>query len=221
MPIDRGVIDQQLQDLGEGSRWWDVRELRDLPAVLHEDERILAISRGKVARVRWLRRPWLVVVTDQRLVCLRSGVGSSWRQFEVAADQISRVGLRIGPLRGRVLVAASGRKYRMLVPRADAHRLLAALSLFSGAGARAVGGFMPGRMVRQVIDHMLALPAVALDPGSRQALPGATADTSRLEERVDLLEEQVQGLTKQVEFLERLLEERHGVSAREPAGAGE
>jgi hypothetical protein len=52
MGMDRGRIDQQLEALGEGSRWWDVRELRDLPAVLDADEEILAIARGKLARVR-------------------------------------------------------------------------------------------------------------------------------------------------------------------------
>ena len=55
MPVDRGAIDQQLRALGEASRW-NERELRDLPAVLHADETILAISRGKLARLRWMRR---------------------------------------------------------------------------------------------------------------------------------------------------------------------
>ncbi|MBW3553374.1 MAG: PH domain-containing protein [Gemmatimonadetes bacterium] len=213
MALDRGIVDQQLQDLGEGSRWWDVRELRDLPAVLRADERILAISRGKVARVRWMRRPWLIVVTDQRLVSLRSGVRTSWRQFEVPAGQISRVSLRVGPFRGRVLVAAGGRKYRLLVPRADAHRLLSALSLLNTSVNRQVAGFAPARIVRQVIDHMLALPAVALEPNARPSLPAPAVDTSHLEERLDSAEEEVRRLQRQVDFLEELIRERHGATA--------
>lgn len=209
MPLDRGIVDQQLQDLGEGSRWWDVRELRDLPAVLHADERILAISRGKVARLRWMRRPWLIVVTDQRLVALRSGIGSSWRQFEVPAAQIGRVSLRVGPFRGRVIVVAGGRKYRLLVPRADAHRLLSALSLLNTSVNRQVAGFAPARIVRQVIDHMLALPAIALEPGPRPGLPTPAADISRLEERLESAEEEVRRLQRQVDFLEELIRERH------------
>lgn len=225
MPVDRGIIDQQLTELGEGSRWWDVRELRDLPSVLHEGERIMAISRGKVARVRWLRRPWLIVVTDRRLLCLRSKDNASWRQFEVPGGQVVRVSLRVGPFRGRVLVGTGDRSYRLLVPRPDAHRLLMAISLFSNAGTRALSGFAPTRMVRQVIDHMLALPAVALDPGARRALPVPTPATDRLEERVegldermDGLEDQVAALQDQVAFLEQLLRDRHDLPGpQEPA----
>ena len=126
MPIDRGTIDQQLRALGETSRW-DERELRDLPTVLHSDETILAISRGKIARLRWLRRSWLIVVTNERLLCLRSS-GRSWRQLEVSASQIARVALRIGVFRGRVIVLTTGSTYRLLVPRWDAYKLLTALS---------------------------------------------------------------------------------------------
>ncbi|HUG39248.1 MAG TPA: PH domain-containing protein [Longimicrobiales bacterium] len=211
MPLDRGLIDQQLQELGEGSRWWDVRELRDLPAVLHADERILAIARGKIARVRWLRRRWLILVTNRRLLCIRSGT-TGWRQLEVPAGQITRVTLRIGPLRGRVLVVAGGRKYRLLAPRVDAHKLLSALSLLNTSANRAVTGFGPTRMVRQVIDHMLALPAVALAPEPRAILPAPAPDTTRLEDRLDSLEEQVQELRDQIGFLEQLLRERHAAS---------
>ena len=216
MPLDRGIIDQQLQDLGEGSRWWDVRELRDLPAVLHEDERILALSRGKIARGRWLRRLWLIVVTDERLVCLRSGQGTSWRQVELPASQITRAALRVGPFKGRVLVVGGGRKHRLLVPRSDAHKLLSALSLLNTAANRQVIGFAPTRMVRQVIDHMLALPAVALAPEGRASLPPAPVADPRLEGRIESLEEQVRVLQDQVDFLEKLLRERHaGAEAAE------
>lgn len=220
MPLDRGIIDQQLQDLGEGSRWWDVRELRDLPAVLHPNERILAVSRGKIARGRWLRRLWLIVVTDERLVCLRSGQGTSWRQVELPASQITRAALRVGPFKGRVLVVGGGRKHRLLVPRTDAHKLLSALSLLNTAANRQVIGFAPARMVRQVIDHMLALPAVALAPEARASLPPAPAADPRLEGRIESLEEQVRVLEEQVDFLEKLLRERHTEVEAAVEGAG-
>ncbi|MBA2670512.1 MAG: hypothetical protein H0U67_09090 [Gemmatimonadetes bacterium] len=48
MPIDRGEIDAQLRAIGEGERWWEQREFRDLPHVLHPDERIQGIINGKV-----------------------------------------------------------------------------------------------------------------------------------------------------------------------------
>jgi hypothetical protein len=213
MPIDRGLIDRQLQDLGEDSHWWDVRELRDLPSVLSADERILAIAHGKIARVRWLRRPWLIVVTDQRLVCVRSGRGTTWRQLEVPAHHITRVSLRIGPMRGRVLVTAGDRKYRFLVGRPEAHRLLSAISLVNTAANRTVGRFGATRMVRQVIDHMLALPAVALGPEAQRGLPPGSTDTARLTERLEAMEAQLEALQQHVEFLEQLLRDRQAGAA--------
>ncbi len=209
MAIDRGVIDLQLRALGEGSRWWEQREMRDLPAVLHADEHILAIARGKVARLRWLRRSWLIVVTEKRLLCLRSAGRTSWTQFEVNAGQIARTGLRVGPFRGLVLVVAGGRRYRLLVSRGEAHKLLAALSSLPSDARETRSGFGPTLMVRRVIDHVLALPAAALSPlppGSHQPVPVVTAIT---EERMQSLEDEVERLRQQVDFLEQLMRQQH------------
>jgi hypothetical protein len=208
MPIDRGIIDQQLHSLHENSLWWEQRELRDLPAVLHPGERILAIARGKIARVRWLRRSWLIVVTDERLLCLRSR-RTSWVQLEVAGDQITRVAIRIGPFRGRVLVATSGHKYRLLVPRPAAYKILTALSTLGPRPSDMFTGFAPTRMVRRVMDHVLALPAAALTPYAPAQAPAP--DTSAMEERIEALATEVQELREQVEFLEQLLRDRHAL----------
>lgn len=210
MPIDRGIIDQQLQAIGASSRWWDHREMRDLPATLHADEHIIAISRGKLARVRWLRRPWLIIITNARLLCLRSAGRTGWRQLEVRGDLISRVTLRIGPFRGRVLVVAGGDTYRMLVPRTDAYKLVAALTRLGPRRDEALSGAAPTLLVRRVIDHVLALPAAAFNPDSVRAIPPAAAPDviDAFDQRVQVLEDNVQQLQQQVEFLEELLEER-------------
>ena len=207
MPTDRGVIDQQLLALREGSHWWDQREFRDLPAVLHADEHILALSRGKLARMRWLPRTWLIVVTNRRVMCMRSAGGTGWRQLEVNAEQIERVALRIGPFRGRVLVVAGGQTFRLLVPREDAYKLMTALSSLGTHAKDTFTGYGPTRIVRRVMDHVLALPAAALDPtGPRTLRVGV--DNAAVEQRVASLEEDVQELRQQVEFLEKLLRER-------------
>lgn len=210
MPTDRGLIDQQLQALGERSRWWDQRELRDLPSVLDPDERILAVARGKIARGRWLRRSWLIVVTDRRLLCLRSGDKTSWRQREVTADEISRVSLRIRPLHGRVIVIAGGHKHRLAVPRADSYKIHAALASLGSSTEKAQSQFGPTRIVHRMLDHMFALPAVALGPD-----PNTTrtrADDPAIDERLQGLEQELQELREQVRFLEQLLRERQAIS---------
>ena len=208
MPLDRGNIDHQLEALGEGSRWWHVRELRDLPLALNADEEILAISRGKLGRPRWIRHSWLVVLTAKRLICLRSFWRGGWRQQEVPTRDILRVGLRIGPFRGRVVVVTSGRTWRLLLPRPDAYRLQAALAGVVQPGKPLVSGFGPARMARQVIDHVLALPAVALNPHGQAepAPPPRAPDTAPLERHVRALEDQLQLLQQQVDFLEQLLQ---------------
>jgi hypothetical protein len=208
MPIDRGALDQQLQSLDEGSKWWDQRELRDLPSVLQPDEQILAVSRGKVARVRILRRSWLIVVTNRRLLCMRSSGEPAWRQLEVPATQIARVSLRVGLFRGRVVVGAGTRTYRLLVPRNDAYKLLSALSMLAAPRNTGVTGFGPVLMVRRVMDHVLALPAAALSPGEQITPARPAPDHSELEQRIQTLEDDVSELRRQVAFLEQLLADR-------------
>lgn len=224
MPLDRGLIDQQLQALRESSQWWDQRELRDLPAVLHADEHIAAISRGKIGRVRWLRRSWLIVVTDQRLLCIRSG-GTTWRQLEIRGGQIVRTALRVGLFRGRVIVQAGALTLKLLVPRDDAYKLVNALAKLGTPPDEAFSGFGPTRVVRRVMDHVLALPAAALEPGP---LPSSTprqpaTDYGAVDRRVQAMEDELQELRRQVDFLEDLLNQRH-LTAAEPrqlqAGAG-
>jgi hypothetical protein len=220
MPMDRGTLDLQLRNLGDGTKWWDRRELRDLPHILAADEQVLAIARGKIARVRVVHRPWLIVVTDQRLLCLRSAGEPAWRQVEVPASQINRVSLRVGPFRGRVVVGAGDRTYRLLVPRSDAYRLLSALSSLATPANPGVSGFGPVLLVRRVMDHVLALPAAALEPGGgppRQILPAPLNEEA--EQRIQSLEDDVNELRQQITFLEQLLADRH--TGRHAVGAGD
>jgi hypothetical protein len=212
MPLDRGVIDQQLHALQGSAVWWEERELRDLPAVLHPAERILAIARGKIARVRWLRRSWLMVVTDERLVCLRSR-RNGWSQIEVPADRITRLALRVGPFRGRVLVGAGPHTYRLLVPRTDAYKLLSTLSTLGPRPGAVDAGFAPVRAARRLMDHVLALPAAALTPYPGGPAPAPVApDMSAVDRRFDALETELRELRQEVEFLEQLLRTRHDVA---------
>lgn len=207
MPLDRGIIDQQLQALGEGTGWWDRRELRDLPAVLRTDERILAIAYGKVGRIRWLRRSWLIVVTDARLLCLKS-YGRSWRQIEVDVDRIARLAIRVGPFRGRLHVVAGGERLRLLTRKAKAYSLLNALNSVVVPANEQQRGFGAVRVVRRVMDHVLALPAVAFGPDAPQATPPPAPKLLPADDYVQKLESEVEQLRQQVDFLEQLLQQR-------------
>lgn len=211
MPIDRGILEQQLHGLRESSRWWEERELRDLPAILHSNEQVLAVSRGKLARIRWLRKSWLIVVTDQRLICVQSSRRISWRQMDVPASHVTRVTLSIGVFKARVYLIAGGQRYRMLVPRADGYKLLTAISSWGPAGKDAMAGFGPSLMVRRVVDHVLALPSIALDPNTPALAPKPPAPqvAKAPDPQVEVLEDQVEELRRHIDFLEELLKERH------------
>ena len=94
MPVDRGAIDAQLKEIGEGERWWEHREFRDLPYVLAPDERIQGLTRGKVlGRLRPRlpqRAAWLLVATNQRLLCLKQERFGR-KQVELRVGQISAI----------------------------------------------------------------------------------------------------------------------------------
>lgn len=198
-----------MQALGEGNRWWNQRELRDLPGVLSADEQIIALAVGKVTRLRFMRRPWLIVVTDKRLLCLRSSARSGWRQFEVAAHQIQRLALRVGLFRGRILVDTGGPRYRLLLPKLDAFKVHASLSEIATSRQPRLPGFGPTRIARRIIDHVLALPAAAFDPTEPEAPPPPqVALLPAPDPQVEQLEQQVHQLQQQVEFLEELLRQR-------------
>src|SRR5690606_34155778 len=94
MPVDRGAIDAQLREIGEGGRWWEQREFRDLPYILHADERIRGIVTGRLLGPRRPRilpsGPWLLVATDQRLLGLRQERFGR-KQVEIAPGQVTRM----------------------------------------------------------------------------------------------------------------------------------
>lgn len=212
MPLDRGVVEQQLRAIGEGAHWWNVRELRDLPQVLHEDEQILAIGTGRISRLRLPRRPWLVVVTPARLLLLRSYADTGWRHLEAAMHLIERGSLRTGPFSGRVRLVVGGRAMRVVLSRDQAYRVHDAVAAHAAVARGTLAGIGAGSIVRRMVDHVLAMPAVAFSPATAGRLPAAAAvpapGDAELEQRVQALEEQVERLQEQVEFLEQLLRER-------------
>lgn len=195
--------------------------MRDLPSILQTDERIVAIARGKIARPRLVRRSWLIVATDRRLICLRSGGRADWRQLEIPGAEVSRVALRIGPFRGRVLVRARGGTYRLLVMRTEAYKLFAALSRLGPPASETPPGLRPALMFRRVIDHVLALPAAALNPDLAEEPHTPAPDNSATDERVHSLEDELEQLRQQVDFLEQLLHQQHvGAGAGKKLGSG-
>ena len=217
--MNRGVLEKQLHALGESSSWWEHREMRDLPTVLHEDEEIRAIARGRLGRLRGPRPSWLMVVTDRRLVCLRSS-RTTWRQFEIGAQLISSITLRMRLFGGRLMIVTSDRSFRFQLHQADAQKLLTALARVANCGQDTLSG--PTQMVRRMVNHMLALPAATLNTYSMPRQPKQIEPKPAApDERVHAMEERIQELQQQVEFLEQLLRQRQAATRPELESSAE
>lgn len=216
MAVDRGAIDAQLREIGEGERWWEHREFRDLPHILHLDERLKGLAYGKLLGRRRPRfRPggrWVIVLTDQRVICLKQERFAR-KQVEIAASQIVGVQHRSGLRAYQITISTAQRTYRIRIRKEDAFR-------FAGA----LAPLIPERSVRQLPPEV---EAWAWIPGMSTAasLPGVSGllskvsmlsppeyatreQVERLESTVENLQQEVERLHQQVGFMESLLEKR-------------
>jgi hypothetical protein len=219
MPVDRSVIDAQLRDIGEGDRWWEQREFRDLPYILHADERIRAVVNGKLLGRRrpriFPRAQWLVVATDQRLLCLKEERFGR-QQVDLPLGQIGGLRHTTGMRGVLVTVDTPGSRFRLRIAKGDAFRFIGALSPLLPQLAAAV-------------DAALGLPA-SQRPGllARVGVGGSPsgdfvsrAELARVEETVHRLEGEIDRLQQHVEFLENLLEARAGGAYSRAVSSGD
>jgi hypothetical protein len=216
MPVDRRVIEEQLAALGEAERWWDQKELRDLPHVLAEDERIHALATGKVLMRPGRALKWLILVTSDRLVCLRADDRRGRRQLDVPIPEITSVSHRGGLRSTKIVLVRGKRKHRLRLAKADAQRVIAALAE-QGATMPRTGYAFQYRAFRAPLPWgaMRRIQLLGVRPGP--ALPAAAPaesvtkrDLARLEDALASLENDVRSLQQQMEFIEQLLQQRSG-----------
>lgn len=210
MPVDRGTIDSQLKEIGEGEHWWEQAEFRELSHVLHEGERMLGIAHGKLLgprrpRIRPQRR-WLLIVTDQRLICLQQERYGR-KQIDVPASMITGVD-QTTKLRGyQITVETTSRRYRIRIPKDQAFRFARALAPLTPSRAPQPFGWIPG------MTTVAAMPGVGrlVSGFSSLATPEDPhrADIERLQATVERLELDIERLQEQVAFFEDLLRKRN------------
>lgn len=220
MPVDRGAIDAQLREIGEGERWWEKREFRDLPHILQAGEQIRGLVSGKLLGRRrpWVRlnAEWMFVATDQRLICLRQERFAR-KQVDISPGQILRVQHSSG-LRGyQIVIWTPSRRYRIRIPKEDAFR-------FSGALAPLMPNAAPNRLSPE-LESLSWLPGIST-VASMPLFGGIVTKVAmlsppdapgpdrlvQLEMTVERLQSDVERLHQQVEFLEELLEKRADLS---------
>lgn len=223
MSVDRSAIDGQLREIGEGDRWWEEREFRDLPHILSADERIHGIVRGRLigprrppllpTRPRLLSaNRWLVVATNQRLICLQQERFGR-KQVDVRLDQITGMQQDTGIRTCQITLHAPHGKYRIRIPKQDALRFIGTLAPLMPRPA-----LRPPNTDLTAPAWLAGAGAVAGIPGlsglvSRVAMPptqeyATRRDFTRLESTVERIESELERLQQQVDFLEELLQKR-------------
>lgn len=225
MPVDRGEIDAQLREIGEGERWWEQREFRDLPYILHADETIRGLANARIlGRVRPRVRPgrrWLVVVTSERVICLRQERFAR-KQIDIAPGQVAYVAQKSRLRSHQITIDTAQRRYRMRIPKDEAFRFGAALvSILPKAAGPQLHpdleplSWIPGVKTVATLPGMANIVSLLSPPDN----PGQ-GKVERLEAAVDRLQADVDRLQQQVAFLEDLLEKR-AEAALITAGNGE
>jgi hypothetical protein len=217
MPVDRGAIDGQLREIGEGERWWEQREFRDLPYILHPEERIRGIATGKLLGPRRPRllptAQWLLVATSQRVICLKQERFGR-KQVDVQMGQIVGMQHTSRIRNAQITLETPQRKYRIRMEKADVFRFLGALAPLvtplegqtQNAGQPAAS-WLPGIAAAALPRLPRLVSRVATTPA-----PDAVtrAELARVESSIERLENEVDRLQQQVEFLEKLLQQRSG-----------
>lgn len=216
MAVDRGTIEQQLHAIRESDQWWELREFRELAHLLYENERILGLINGKLLgrmpRPRTPRR-WLIVATNQRIICL------SFRPFgrkyvEIYPDMITRAYHSSRVHSYQIAIITTVQKYRIRIPKEDAFRFVQALSIL--IPRETVHRLSPGL---EALSWVPGISTVAALPGVERMLSKATvltapepairSDLQRLEQTVEKLQNDLEQLQEQVNFLEKLLQNRN------------
>jgi hypothetical protein len=187
MAVEPRIVEDQLVAIGEGDRWWREREVRELPSILNPDERIHAVVAGKLPKRLRPSRPWVIVVTSDRLICLKLGERFVRKQLDLPMARVTSIAHRVGLLSAKIIVVSGDRSQPIRVSKSDALKLLGALSaLIQRIEPRNVAGRT-----------------------SEQLAPFATqVEQARLQARIDLLEDEVERMRQQLDFLEELLKRR-------------
>jgi Bacterial PH domain len=216
MPLDRGAIEAQLREIGESERWWEHREFRELPNVLHAEERIQALTSGSLNGARRPRMTpggrWLIVVTTQRLLCVKQERFAR-KQVDFSPAQIARIYQRSRLRTFDITIDTPLRTYRIRIPKMDALR-------FSGA----LGSLMAEPGAQEALPTIERAPAAPQLPAPSSEAPRAPRmgvvrrftrrfspdyvprePLERMQMTVDRLQHDVERLQQRVTFLEDLL----------------
>lgn len=171
-------------------------ELTTLEEMLHPGEAAELLVLGHVIEAtRPAVRRWLIVVTDQRLLCIRGSQLPGRRIIDIPLTTIRRVSEKSGLLGSTLTVVTAQGQLRLQMRRGTSAVVDDLLhSKLTGRPPTVVAASVASELSR---------------PAERATRPAGAVDrTALLEEAVDRLETDMVRLQRQVEFLESLLDGR-------------
>lgn len=92
-------FDQQLKALGEYDSFFTSKEIKYLPEILREDEKLNGLTSGF-----YKGNTWLIALTDSRLIFLDKGMLWGLEQIEIPHDKINSVEYKRGLLLADIIV---------------------------------------------------------------------------------------------------------------------
>lgn len=124
MPVDRKIVQQQLEALGDFYQFFTSKEIRFLPQILAENETIHGLTSGL-----YEGKTWIIVITDMRLLFLDKGMLYGLRQIDMPLSQISSISHKSGLFFGELQVStASGAKCIGSIAKKDVLKLCSIIS---------------------------------------------------------------------------------------------
>ena len=103
MPVDKEVVDKQIQALGDFDQWFTKKERKYLHEVMRPGETIYAMTSGILDG-----NTWLVTVTDKRVLFLDKGMIYGLKQMELPLSHISAVSHKTGLIFGKIEISTAG-----------------------------------------------------------------------------------------------------------------
>lgn len=124
MPVDRKIVQQQLDALGDFYKFFTSKEIRYLPEILAENETIHGLTSGM-----YEGKTWIIVITDMRMLFLDKGMLYGLRQIDMPLSQISSISHKSGLFFGELQVStASGAKCIGSIAKRDILKLCSIIS---------------------------------------------------------------------------------------------
>lgn len=103
MPLDKSIVDAQVEALGDYGSFFTKKERKYLPEVLDENEVLKAMTSGTLDG-----NTWLICVTTKRVLFLDKGMVAGLKQKDLLLEHITAVSSKTGFLMGEISVATSG-----------------------------------------------------------------------------------------------------------------